>query len=183
MGGQGSGRKPLNPKPEPLGKNTQRIIALSAIRELNVKHPLNPKTMTAADIEKRFDEFVKVCADNDLKPIIEDFALALGIDRTTLFRWRNGTAQKSPEIIAKLTECMSFLNAFSGHILVDNDTNPASAIFHTSNSFEGYSDARELKISAAEQLDRPTTEQLADKYARVELIEAVDVEYEEVTDD
>ena len=114
MGGQGSGRKPLNPKPEPLGKNTQRIIALSAIRELNVKHPLNPKTMTAADIEKRFDEFVKVCADNDLKPIIEDFALALGIDRTTLFRWRNGTAQKSPEIIAKLfASSVGFSSIFS----------------------------------------------------------------------
>lgn len=183
MGGQGSGRKPLNREPVELGKNTQRIIALSAIRDLNVKHPLNSKTMTAEDINRRFEDFLKVCANNDLKPIIEDFALALGIDRTTLFRWRNGEHKKSPEVVAKLTECISFLNAFSGHILVDNDTNPASAIFHTSNNFEGYSDARELKISAAEQLDRPTTEQLADKYARAELIEAIDVEYEEVKEE
>lgn len=181
MGGQGSGRKPLNPKPVELGKNAQRIIAISKLRELNTKHPINPDS--ASDVHKRFDEFTQVCMEFDLKPTVADFCVALGIDRSTLTRWKNGKVNKPPELIKELQSCLAFLNAFSEHLLVDNDTSPASAIFYTANAHEGYSDAREIKISAAEVLDQTSTKQLEDKYSRVMEIEAVDVDFTEVTDD
>lgn len=178
MGGQGSGRKPLNPKPIELGKNAQRIMAISKLRDLNAKKPID--TDNASQIHRRFDEFLMVCAENDLKPTVADFCVALGVDRSTMTRWKSGKVNKPPEVVKELQQCMAFLNAFAEHLLVDNDTSPASAIFYTANSHEGYSDAREIKISAAEVLDQTSTKQLEEKYSRVLEIEATDVDFEEV---
>ena len=181
MGGEGSGRRP-NPKPiEELGVNARRNKALLEIRELNKNKKVN--TDSASAIHQRFNEFVEVCIKYDLKPTMEDFCLALGINRSTMTRWKNGVIKKPKEVIEEIGECVSYLNAAASHYLVDGGTPPVSAIFNMANNFDDYHDAREIRVAAAEQLEQTSTKQLEEKYSRMQLIEATDVDFEEVTDD
>ena len=179
MGGKGSGRRP-NPKPiEELGVNARRNMALLEIRELNKNKKVN--TDDAKAIHNRFNEFAEVCIKYDLKPTMEDFCLALGINRSTMTRWKNGVIKKPQEVIQEIEECVAFLNAAASHYLVDGGTPPVSAIFNMANNFDDYHDAREIKVAAAERLDETSTKQLEEKYNKI--IEAIDTDYTEVTDD
>lgn len=105
-----------------------------------------PKVATDEEFDNRVTEYLKLCAERDIRIGIEGLCLYLGISRTTLWKWCKGvncsehraeSARMAKQIIAAFLEQLNL----SGRL------NPASAIFYLKN-WCGYVDSIDIKANA-----------------------------------
>ena len=189
MGGKGSGRKPgYTPSEnqiEAARRNAKKMQELRKIPEgknaetgafLIKVFTLPPIDYTDAEqVQNRLVEYVTICYENDQKPTQEGAAMALGFSRTT---WQNvisGKTKRSPQVVAIMQNFQNYLNAYISQIMLDNRTNPVSAIFTLKNNFENYKDVQEHRFTYDIE-NLKTREQLEEKYSRAIEVEFTDVE-------
>lgn len=108
-------------------------------------------------IRERTRLYFEICSKNIMLPTVAGFALALGIDRRTLWDWiTNGQgAIKNPAVIDALKETYALINSQYEDMLNNGEINPVSAFFLLKNN-HGYKDQTDHVITARQ--DQPETE-------------------------
>lgn len=132
------GKKQWVNKPQP-GENAN-----------NVKHTMRIATLPLIDqtdeqeVMSRIEEYFDICIQDDMRPTVAGLALALGTNRTSLFDWRVGKVQRIPQEVSALVDrAIAILNAEQEEN-VANSGNVVGQIFLMKNSFDDYTDKREV---------------------------------------
>ena len=118
---------------------------------------------SAEEVEERTETYFEICQQNDMKPSVAGYALALGISRKTLWEIVSGRLVKPPAVCDMLKRAYLVLNAQMEDYMQNGKINPVSGIFLMKNSFQ-YQDKQEIQVSAS-QGDAESPDQLASKYA------------------
>ena len=130
------------------------------------------------EIRSRTVDFLQRCADSQCIPLIEDWAVALGVNRATLYRWFDNPG--TPEIGEFLERVRTSIYAANAQAAYQSTINPVSWIFYAKNSL-GMSDKTEISVSANNRMD--DTEYISQEELRRKYLDAVDAgNYEEVTE-
>ena len=115
------------------------------------------------EVKERTTTYLDICEQNDMKPSVAGYALALGIDRSTLWKIVTGAIVKPDAVRNVLKRAYYLLNAQMEDYMQNGKINPVSGIFLMKNSFQ-YQDKQEIQVSAS-QGDAESPDQLASKYA------------------
>ena len=138
---------------------------------------LVPVDMSDAEqVRERTVTYFDICNQNDMKPSVAGYALALGIDRTNLWRIVSGATVKPTEVRNVLKRAYEMLNAQMEDYMQNGKIQPLAGIFLMRNN-HGYSDKTEIEITAKNDSE-VSPEELAQKYA-----DAIPVDYRENADE
>lgn len=118
---------------------------------------------SAEEIEECTETYFDICQQNDMKPSVAGYSLALGISRQELWNIVSGKRVKPDAVIDLLKRAYLILNAQMEDYMQNGKINPVSGIFLMKNSFQ-YQDKQEIQVSAS-QGDAESPDQLASKYA------------------
>lgn len=118
---------------------------------------------SAEEIDERIETYFDICQQNDMKPSVAGFSLALGVDRRRLWEIITGKVVKPDAVTDSLKRAYLILNAQMEDYMQNGKINPVSGIFLMKNSFQ-YQDKQEIEVSA-NQSDAESAEQLTAKYA------------------
>lgn len=134
-----------------------------------LRHSLSMWNLPAIDIsdagqvEERIGWYFNKCAEDDMKPSVSGMALALGVDRRTLYDWSRGNFRgvtHSP-IVKK---AMDLLAAMWEDYMQNGKINPVSGIFLGKNHF-GYTDKQEIVVEPKNPLgEAESPEDIKKKY-------------------
>jgi len=121
------------------------------------------------EIKTRTVEYLQRCVEAHCIPLIEDWAVALGLNRSTMYKWfdRPGT----PEIGDFLEKVRTSIYAANAQAAYQNAINCVSWIFYAKNSL-GMTDKTEIAVSA--NTDREDVETASPEELRRKYLEAVD---------
>lgn len=133
-------------------------------RHNRMLYELVPVTFESAEeVKERTITYLDICEQNDMKPSVAGYALALGIDRVNLWRIVTGATVKPVEVRNVLKRAYDLLNAQMEDYMQNGKINPVSGIFLMKNAW-GYKDKQEIEVSANHS-DAESPESLASKYA------------------
>lgn len=118
---------------------------------------------SAEEIDERIETYFDICQQNDMKPSVAGFSLALGVDRRRLWEIITGKVVKPDAVTDSLKRAYLILNAQMEDYMQNGKINPVSGIFLMKNSFQ-YQDKQEIQVSA-NQPDAETPDQIAQKVA------------------
>ena len=101
------------------------------------------------EITARIETFFTICEKNSILPTVAGLALALGIDRGTLWDWVSNTRGtiKNREVVDTLKGVYSMLNAQYEEMLTQGKMIPVSAFFLMQNN-HGYKQQTDHVITA-----------------------------------
>lgn len=128
------------PVPFEEGDNTKYVAHAMAIAQMQKIDTDDP-----AQVERRSIEFFEICAVNDMKPSVAQYANALGTSRRTLYRWIAGQESKSAEARKVMSQYVSIIGGMMEDWMQNGKVNPVSGIFLMKNNF-GYQDKTEITI-------------------------------------
>lgn len=104
-------------------------------------------TNDSTQVQDRVNQYFMYCMNNDCRPAVSGLALALGIDRQTLYDWKSKRTRandKHSDIIKKAYNLLEFLWE---EYMQAGKINPASGCFLGKNNF-GYHDDSKVTIEA-----------------------------------
>lgn len=114
------------------------------------------------EVQQRILDYFTICGQCDFKPAVASLALALGIDRMTLFTWVNGTGGvKSPEVIDTIKKAYAVINAGYEEMMNNGKINPVAGIFLMKNNM-GYKDQTDHVVTARQETQE-TEDSLLDR--------------------
>lgn len=147
------------------GDNSKAISQIMGIYNM-------PKIDINSDeaVEKRIQEYFEYCFGNDLKPGVEGMALAIGVDRRTLWDWETG--RKRGELGSSRSDIIKkgkmFLANYLEYLGQNGKINPVTFIFLMKNH-NGYTDKQEIEIAPKSQLgDAVSPEEIQSKLSLVD---------------
>ena len=114
-------------------------------------------------VTERTTTYLDICEQNDMKPSVAGYALALGISRQELWNIVTGRRVKPSAVVDVLKRSYHLLNAQMEDYMQNGRINPVSGIFLMKNAF-GYTDKQEIEV-AAKNDDAESAESLSAKYA------------------
>ncbi len=134
-----------------------------------LRHSLTMLDLPAIDIsdpvqvELRIRQYFEQCVSSDMKPTVSGMALALGVDRKTLYDWSRGNYRDvthSP-IVKK---AMNVLDALWEDYMMNGKINPVSGIFLGKNHF-GYTDKQEIVVKPENPLgEQKSPDEIKQRY-------------------
>ena len=104
-------------------------------------------------LSNRVTEYFTLCVNNAVSPTVAGLALALGVDRATLWNWLNGKTGriKSQECFDLLKRTYDAINTQYEEMLTDGKIIPVSAFFLMKNN-HGYRDQTDHVITARQEV-------------------------------
>lgn len=131
-------------------------------------------------VKNRIQEYFKYCVDNDVKPGVEGMAMAIGVNRRTLWDWENGISRNQTSTRAEIIKrAKQFLALYLEHLAMNGKVNPVTWIFMMKNHFN-YTDKQEFEIIPRNPLgDTLSPEEIAKRAGLPGPNETLEVEYEE----
>jgi len=131
----------------------------------------------ANEVKERIEQFFDICVKNDSRPTVANLAVALGISRKTLFNYRQGTVKRIPlEVMGVLDRACAILNADLENLVISGKGNVVGEIFLMKNSFEDYTDSREIVHTNRNEI---TAEELLQKASLLPGFEQMKIEDKE----
>lgn len=118
---------------------------------------------SAEEVINRTAEYFSICSQNDMKPSVAGYALALGVSRKVLWEYVSGRIVKPLEVRNALKRAYDFLNAQMEDYMQNGKIQTIAGIFLMKNSF-GYTDKTEIEVAAKQDADS-SPDELAAKYA------------------
>ena len=103
-------------------------------------------------------EYFELCAANDMKPSVAGYALALGIDRTYLWKIVTGGTNKPTAVVNTIKKAHSILTAQMEDLMQNGKINPVAGIFLMKNNM-GYRDQTDVVV-APDRKEAPPEEVL-----------------------
>lgn len=120
-------------------------------------------TSDIEQVQKRIEEYFNICIENEVKPSVEGMALALGVDRRTVYQWSVGETRKETHT-PTIKKAYRLLNVLMADYMQNGKINPVSGIFLMKNNF-GYADKQEVVLSPNNPLgEQKDTEEIRQKY-------------------
>lgn len=117
----------------------------------------------ARQVEHRIQEYFEFCIQEDAKPSVPGMGLWLGVDATTIRKWRAGD-YRSTTHLPVIKKAMFVLESLWNDWMQSGKINPASGIFIGKNMF-GYKDTQDVVLSPHNPLDDGASpDAIADKY-------------------
>lgn len=97
---------------------------------LNIK----PVKSTEEAME-RTELYFQRCANMGVRPLWEEYALALGVSRVTLWSWATGYTKGvvDPEVVKRAKD---FIAAYDARMVTDGKLNPVTYIFRAKNFYD-----------------------------------------------
>lgn len=138
------------PQLEP-GQMGKMISAMEELRQLPKINHDNPD-----ELQERITKYFEWTIEKEMRPGIEMLALAIGVDRTTLWRWSQGGGTKGQiigqarQVIAALTEQWGLMGKL----------NPGTLIFLLKNHWAYHDDIRIEAINNNKLDSLPTKEEV-----------------------
>lgn len=132
------------------------------------------------EVEERIIKYFQYCFDNDIKPGVEGMALAVGVNRRTLWDWevgnsRSGVGSRRSDIIKKSKQILAnYMESLSQN----GKINPITAIFLLKNHF-GYSDKQEIEVKAQQPLEEIPLDEIQERVKKISKNLTVDAEFTE----
>lgn len=162
---------------EPI-KATKEELS-TKLKKLKVIYDL-PKIDLDSDnaVSDRINYYLEYSAREGLKPNVEGLALALGIDRRTLWDWENSRrrAELGPSRADMIKKAKDFIAYLMSDMALDGKIFPATWIFYAKNYF-GMKDTQDIQITPNTALgDQLTPEEIA---KRLPQDIPIDVDYKE----
>ena len=144
----------------PPGAMSQMIVHAVALQKMGKVDMTDPKA-----VEKRVDEYLEYCINNDIKPTVESMALAFSTNRTQLWKWKEGVESSNVpnESRQALRRGYDLMNQLLTQCLVDGAINPISAFFLLKNN-HNYKDQTEVVVTANNPYAENGSEDVREKY-------------------
>ena len=93
-----------------------------------------PAVQTKEEMIERTTAYFQRCANKGIKPTVEEYALALGIHRQTLWNWTTGNFRSEFTDIARRAK--DFIAAYDARMVTDGKLNPVTYIFRAKNYYD-----------------------------------------------
>lgn len=143
------------PKQKP-GANTESIKKALAPLELPRVDKNNPQ-----EIAQRLRDYFEWAIENDVRPTLIGMGTWLGVNRQTLYDWRQGKYLGNPDSAQVIQNAVNCLEAIWADQMLDGDLPPAAGIFIGINHF-GYKQQVETVVKTESPLgDMEDRKQLA----------------------
>lgn len=161
---RGRGGKNNTPNVQPLDLNpgdNSRFL----------RHALATRNMPPIDIsdinqvQERIFWYFNHCKEDDIKPTVTGYCSSLGISRSTLLNWKNGTYREGTHQKVILNT-YAILEEMWEHYMMNGKINPVSGIFLGKNNF-GYQDKQDLVVTPNTQNDVVDVKTIEAKYAEL----------------
>ena len=150
----------LIPHTEPgeMSKMIKQALAMASFGPVDTNSP--------EQVDKRITDYFRYCIENDIRPSAEGMALSLNTNRTTLWRWREGSESNKPEGVRNaIKKGYSLLNYLLTQLMQDGHINPVSGIFLLKNNYQ-YFDKSEVIVTPNSPLDIADPETTRRKYVQ-----------------
>jgi hypothetical protein len=147
----------LHTEPGELGQMIQNAMAIYNLPDID--------TNNEEQVRERIGVYFKLCAEREMKPSVSGMAMALGVDRMTLWKWVNGAVPSKPKaVIDTVKKAYHILNFMIEEYMQNGKINPVSGIFLMKNNF-GYRDQSEVVITPNQaNSDVPTQAEIEARY-------------------
>lgn len=94
-----------------------------------------PKVQSTEEAIQRTEDYFMSCAQRGVRPTVEEYALALGIHRQTLWNWVVGN-QRGPVDPDVVRRAKDFIAAYDARMVTDGKLNPVTYIFRAKNYYD-----------------------------------------------
>ena len=122
-------------------------MARMMMQAMTISHWPNIDTNNAEQVAERIDQYHNFCIEQDMKPSVVGMAMALGVDRTTLWKWENGVDSNKPIAVRNAIKRGREINELMlVQMMQTNRINTVAAIFLLKNSHE-YKDQQDVVIT------------------------------------
>lgn len=111
--------------------------------ELFANIPLNVRLCQPDEIRERCISYFEKCIEDNMKPNVAGFALAIGCTRVTLMNYISGVTPIPTENQQELIHFYSVLNSLIEDYIMNGKMHPLSGVFLSKNNF-GYKDSSEV---------------------------------------
>ena len=153
-----------NPEVE-SGDNSRYLRHAMAIRNMPPIDKSDPK-----QVEERIDWYFQHCANSDMKPTVKGFCNALGVNKTTIWKWKQGIHREDTHE-AIIVKAYDLLEEMWENYMQNGKINPVAGIFLGKNNFD-YSDKQEYVLTPnQQQIDPADVATIEAKYAELPDIE------------
>ena len=142
-------------KPGEMSKMIKQAMTISHWPEIDTNNP--------EQVAERIDQYHTFCYENDMKPDMAGMALAVGVDRTTLWRWETGEISKPLAVRNVLKKARQINELLMSSMMTEGKINPVVGIFLLKNS-HGYKDQQDVVITPNNPLESEDPEQARKKY-------------------
>lgn len=134
-------------------KYIDHSLRLAGLPQIDIK--------SADELKQRVTEYFTICAEDDMKPSVAGLAVAVGVNRKTLWEWSvTGNSDRS-NVIKK---AYALLDLQMTDYMQNGKINPVSGIFLMKNHF-GYTDKQEVVVTPNNPLGEPQeTEEIKQRY-------------------
>lgn len=162
--GKGKGSRPnrsdqMKPQTDPGDnkKYIQHTMEVARFEHIDLKN--------AELVDQRILKYFSICESNDMKPSVAGLALALGVERTTLWKIRTKQTRGYPsEVINSIKRAVQIINAMMEDYMQNGKINPVSGIFLMKNNMD-YSDKQEVVVTPNNPLGTAESpEKLEERY-------------------
>lgn len=158
------GIKQVNNLPEEYNANT-----VSFIMAITPAEPLDKNDV--AEMQKRFENYIRVCAEYGKKVSNQAAYLAIGITKEEAYEWVNQRSV-NPARTNFIKKVQQICGVYREQLMSDGKINPVTGIFWQKN-YDGLRDQTELAIAPVNPLgEGKSAEELAKKYADDAYIDA-----------
>jgi len=141
-----------------VGYNTRRIQFMQAILPTE---PLDPNDLE--EMERRFERYLRLCAEWDMKIGNQAAYAAIGIDKGTAWDWENRNLG-NPARSVFIKKVRQFCAMYREGLMEDGKVNPVTGIFWQKN-YDGMRDQQEVVLTPNNPLgDVRDAESLKQKY-------------------
>lgn len=114
---------------------------------MTISHWPDIDTNDDAQMAERIDLYHQFCIENDIKPDMVGMALAIGVDRSTLWRWENGVESNKPQAVRNVIKKGREINELMlSQMMQNGKVNPVVGIFLLKNS-HGYKDQTDVVLT------------------------------------
>ena len=147
----------MSPQCEPgeISKMLSQAVTISHWPAIN--------TDDADQVMERIDLYHRFCVDNDIKPDMVGMALAIGVDRTTLWRWEQGESNKPKAVCNAIKKGREINELMMVQMMQNGKINPVTGIFLLKNN-HGYKDQQDVIITPNNPLETADPTQTRQKY-------------------
>lgn len=123
-----------------VGYNTRRIMFMQAILPTE---PLDYNDV--AEMERRFNRYLQLCAEWDMKIGNQAAYAAIGIDKGTAWEWENRSLG-NPARTDFIKKVRQFCAMYREGLMEDGKVNPVTGIFWQKN-YDGMKDQQEVVLT------------------------------------
>lgn len=152
---------PINPENQYLFEddNEKTAFTRKALGEI-MEYWDVPKVQSTEEAIQRTKEYFERCAIKGIKPLVEEYAFALGISRATLWDWETGRRNGpiDADVIKRAKEAIAM---FDARLVTEGKLNPVTYIFRGKNYY-GLKDQQDVVVTPNTIEARPRAELIAE---------------------